>query len=124
MVCTLTQFSRRNKHHFAVRASDTHGRFGPFPILRVEKKGGLCQEIRDELLLNFTNSQRQHIPAEGTDLGKLPEDDPPPEEKYHLEMSSKEKPLRKVQVALDSSVARSLELDIETGRMEKMTPPI
>jgi hypothetical protein len=37
--------------------------------------------------------------------------------------SFKEKPLRKVQVALDSSVGRSLELDIETGMMEKMTPP-
>ena len=57
-------------------------------------------------------------------MGKLPEDDPPPEEKYHcLEMASKEKLLRKVQVALDSSVGRSLELDIEIAKMEKMTPP-
>jgi hypothetical protein len=51
MVCTLTQFSRRNKYHFAVRASDTHGRFGPFPILRVEKKGGLSTDFQEELYL-------------------------------------------------------------------------
>jgi len=37
--------------------------------------------------------------------------------------SFKEKPLRKVLVALDSSVARSLELDSDIDEMEKNPPP-
>ena len=37
--------------------------------------------------------------------------------------SFKEKPLRKVLVALDSSVERSLELDSDIDKMEKMPPP-
>ena len=36
---------------------------------------------------------------------------------------SKEKPLRKVLVALDSSVRRSLELDSDIDEMEKIPPP-
>jgi len=130
MVCTLTQFSRSNKHHFAGRASDTHDRFGPFPILRSfsTSRRELSRSQRettpqgaDRLQAMAQHAvppgrhlpgQGQHNPAEGTDLrksaGKLSQSDPPPEEKHHQysEMASKEKLLRKVQVALDSSVGR------------------
>ena len=63
MACTLTQFSRGNKYHFAVRVGDTHGQFGPFSdpssILRVEKEGGLFQQIREKLLLSSTDFQEE-----------------------------------------------------------------